>query len=184
MPKLNNNQSDLQFGFTRGLSPIMAALIVSEVILQAKQQKSNLYLVTLDSQKAFDVVHHMLLLEKLYYEVPPEIWKVIQDLYSDMSSQVKWNGFTSKNFNIKQGVRQGGVLSTHLYKSYINDLPLQLEKRGLGLTIGLEYCGNPLCADDIVLMSTDDEEIQTMLDIAYKYSCQHRYNIHPQEHIN
>jgi hypothetical protein len=34
----------------------MAALIVSEVILQAKQQKSNLYLVTLDSQKAFDVV--------------------------------------------------------------------------------------------------------------------------------
>ena len=184
MPKLNNNQSNLQFGFTRGLSPIMAALIVSEVILQAKQQKSNLYLVTLDSQKAFDVVHHFLLLEKLYYEVPPEIWKVIQDLYSDMSSQVKWNEFTSKNFNIKQGVRQGGVLSTHLYKSYINDLPLELEKRGLGLTIGLEYCGSPLCADDIVLMSTDDEEIQTMLDIAYKYSCQHRYNIHPQERIN
>jgi hypothetical protein len=61
-----------------------------------------------------------LLLEKLYYEVPPEIWKVIQDLYSDMSSQVKWNGLTSKHFNIKQGVRQGGVLSTHLYKSYIN----------------------------------------------------------------
>jgi hypothetical protein len=78
-----------------------------------------------------------------------------------MSSQVKWNEFTSKNFNIKQGVRQGGVLSTHLYKSYINDLPLELEKRGLGLTIGLEYCGSPLCADDIVLMSTDDEEIQT-----------------------
>jgi hypothetical protein len=102
MPKLNNNQSDLQFGFTRGLSPIMAALIVSEVILQAEQQKSNLYMVTLDSQKAFDVVHHLLLLEKLYLEVPPEIWKVIQDLYSDMSSQVKWNGHASKNFNIKQ----------------------------------------------------------------------------------
>ena len=68
-----------------------------------------------------------------------------------------------------------------LYKSYINDLPLELEKRGLGLTIGLEYCGSPLCADDIVLMSTDVEEIQTMLDIAYKYSCQHRYNIHPQK---
>ena len=99
-----------------------------------------------------------------------EIWKVIQDLYSDMSSQVKWNGHTSKHCNIKQGVRQGGVLSTHLYKLYINDLPPELEKRGLGLTIGLEYCGIPLCADDIVLMSTDVEEIQTMLDMAYKYS--------------
>ena len=30
-------------------------------------------------------------------------------------------------------------------------------------------------------MFTDVEEIQTMLDIAYKYSCQHRYNIHPQK---
>jgi hypothetical protein len=72
------------------------------------------YLVTLESQKTFDVVHHMLLLEKFYYEVLPEIWKVIQDRYSDMSSQVKWNGYTSKHFNIKQGVRQAGVLSTHL----------------------------------------------------------------------
>ena len=45
MPKLNNNQSDLQLGFTRGLSPIMAALIVSEVILQAKLQTSNLYYI-------------------------------------------------------------------------------------------------------------------------------------------
>ena len=26
MPKLNNNQSDLQFGFTRGLSPIIGSL--------------------------------------------------------------------------------------------------------------------------------------------------------------
>ena len=30
-------------------------------------------------------------------------------------------------------------------------------------------------------MSTDDEDMQTMIDIAYKYSCQHRYNIHPQK---
>jgi hypothetical protein len=44
----------------------MAALIVSEVILQVKQQKSNLYLVTLDSQKAFDVVHHMLLYIEIF----------------------------------------------------------------------------------------------------------------------
>ena len=39
MPKLNNNQSDLQFGFTRELSPIMAALIVSEVKSTGKTTK-------------------------------------------------------------------------------------------------------------------------------------------------
>ncbi|CAC5418574.1 unnamed protein product [Mytilus coruscus] len=123
----------------------------------------------------------MILLEKLYYEVPADVWKVIQNLYSNMSTEVKWNNHISKRFPIKQGVRQGGVLSTHFYKSYINDLPIELEKRALGLSIGLEYCGSPLCADDIVLMSTDETEIQAMLDIVYKYSCEHRYNIHPQK---
>ena len=63
MPDLNANQTELQFGFTTGLSPIMAALIVSEGILHAKQQNKNLFLATLDSQKAFDVVHHMILLD-------------------------------------------------------------------------------------------------------------------------
>ncbi|VDI02365.1 Hypothetical predicted protein [Mytilus galloprovincialis] len=181
MIDLNNNQSELQFGFTQGLSPIMAALIVSEGIVHAKQQNLNLFLATLDSQKAFDVVHHMILMEKLFYELPPDIWRVVQDLYTNMSSKIKWNSHLSKQFSIKQGVRQGGVLSTHLYKLYINELPEELERRGLGLNIGLDYCGSPLCADDIVLMTTDETEIQAMLNIAYKFSCQHRYNIHPEK---
>ncbi|CAC5392099.1 unnamed protein product [Mytilus coruscus] len=100
-----------------------------------------MFLATLDSQKAFDVVHHMILMEKLFYELPADIWRVL----------------------------------------YINELPEELERRGLGLNIGLEYCGSPLCADDIVLLTTDETEIQAMLNIAYKFSCQHRYNIHPEK---
>ncbi|CAC5363410.1 unnamed protein product [Mytilus coruscus] len=179
MLDLNSNQSDLQFGFTQGLSPIMAALIVSEGTVHAKQQNLNMFLATLDSQKAFDVVHHMILMEKLFYKLPADIWRVVQDLYSNMSSTIKWNSHLSKQFSINQRVRQGGVLSTHLYKLYINELPEELERRWLGLNTGLEYCGSPLCADDIVLMTTDETEIQAMLNIAYKFSCQHRYNIHP-----
>ncbi|CAC5390135.1 unnamed protein product [Mytilus coruscus] len=167
MTELNNNQSDLQFGFTQGLSPIMAALLVSEGIVHAKQQNMTMFLATIDSQKAFDVVHHMILFEKLFYEVPPDIWRVVKDLYSNMLGII----IISKQFPIHLG-----VLSI-----YINDLPEELERRGLGLNIGLEYCGSPLCANDIVLMPTVETEIQAMLDIAYKYSCQQRYNIHPQK---
>ncbi|CAC5363398.1 unnamed protein product [Mytilus coruscus] len=126
MTELNNNQSELQFGFTKGLSPIMAALLVSEGIVHAKQQDMTMFLATLDSQKAFDVVHHMILLEKLFCEVPLDICKVVKDLYSNMSLKIKWNNYISKQFPIHQGVRQGGVLSTHLYKLYINDLPEEL----------------------------------------------------------
>ncbi|VDI21669.1 Hypothetical predicted protein [Mytilus galloprovincialis] len=180
MIDLDNNQSELQFEFTQELSPIIAALLVSEGIVHAKQQNLNMFLATLDSQKAFDVVHHMILMDKLFYELPPDIWRVVQDLFSNMSSKIKWNSQISKQFSINQGVRQGGILSTHLYKLYINEQPEELDRRGFGLNIGLEYCESSLCADDIVIMSRDETEIHAMLNIAYKFSCQHRYNIYPK----
>jgi hypothetical protein len=46
----------MQFGFTEGLSPNMAALILSEVCSNITA-KDILFITTLDSQKAFDVVN-------------------------------------------------------------------------------------------------------------------------------
>ena len=58
-------QSDLQFGFTEGLSPNMAALVLSEVSSEIAG-KEILFITTLDSQKAFDVVDHHILLDKIH----------------------------------------------------------------------------------------------------------------------
>ena len=62
---MNIVQSDHQFGFTKGLSPNMAALLISEAKAEARQNNEQLYLATLDVQKAFDVVHHTILLDRL-----------------------------------------------------------------------------------------------------------------------
>ncbi len=40
-------QSPLQFGFTKGLSPTMAALILSEAITDAKENHKDLYIVSM-----------------------------------------------------------------------------------------------------------------------------------------
>lgn len=89
MPDLNVNQTELQFEITKGLSSFMASLIVSEGILHAKQQKKNLCLATLGGQKAFDLVHRMILLEKVVYEIPADVRKGIQTLRCDMSTELK-----------------------------------------------------------------------------------------------
>ena len=120
--KLELTQSDMQFGFTEGLSPMMASLLVSEAKAESSEQKSTVYMATLDNQKAFDVVHHSILLYKLFDKnINDNAWLVIEDLYQDITSKIKWFGGLSNSFPINQGVRQGGILSTDLYKVYIDE---------------------------------------------------------------
>jgi hypothetical protein len=64
-----------------------------------------------------------------------------------------WLSDTSLSFSIDQVVRQGGVLSTHLCKQYINELLNNLENHNIGISIGNTYAGCSTCADDIVLLS-------------------------------
>ena len=65
--------------------------------------------------------------------------KILQDFYQGLTSKVKWAGGMSESFNIKQGVRQRGVLSTFLYKIYNNTFLKDLQKHNLGFSIG-NYC--------------------------------------------
>lgn len=173
-------QSSMQFGFTKGLSPTMAVLLISEAVINARSTNQILYIAALDTQKAFDVVNHPILLEKLHDRgIPPEIWHLIQDMYQDLSSKVNWKGEFSQSFPVQQGVRQGGILSTHLYKVYVDNLLKQLEKSHLGVHIGTNFAGCPTCADDILLMANTDEDLQVMLNVVHNYSREHQYTIHP-----
>ncbi|MES9879604.1 MAG: reverse transcriptase family protein [Sedimenticola sp.] len=180
MVGLNEDQSEMQFGFTKGLSPTMASLLLSEAVIDARNNREPLYIATLDSQKAFDVVHHQILLAKLYHQgVTGRMWSAIRSMYTGLTGRVKWFSDVSDGFDILQGVRQGGILSTHFYKTYINSLLLDIESRRLGKHIGTTFMGCPTCADDVLLMTNDSAELQSMLDLADSYSRDHRYQIHP-----
>ncbi len=80
---------------------------------------------------------------------------------------------------VGQGVRQGGILPTHLYKIYNNKLLEQLEREGDGLHIGTTFMGAPTCADDMLHLTTGDDRLQAMLANSDQFSDQRRYIIHP-----
>ena len=55
---VQRKQSNLQCGFTEGRSPAEAILMVTEAINEATDNKTPIYMATLDVQKAFDTVSH------------------------------------------------------------------------------------------------------------------------------
>ena len=133
------------FGIEHKQHLLHGHLLISEASFDAKSQNKPLHMATLDSQKAFDVVSHPILLDKLYHTgVNLKVWSLVKGMYKGLSSRsrVKLEGGYSDPFPISQGVRQGGILSTHLYKLYINDLLLDLQNSEFGKCIGCNYVGH------------------------------------------
>ena len=177
---VQSTQNPLQCGFTRGASPAHAALIFTEVLNEARDNKRPLYAATLDAQKAFDVVDHSSLMRKLYLAgIPDTIWLLKNDMYKALTSRVRYNDVFSEVFEVSQGVRQGGILSTTDYKLYINELLDNLENANLGCYLGDIYCGAPTCADDVLLLAPTALILSSMINLTSHYASRERYVLHP-----
>ena len=62
-------------------------------------------------------------MRKLYHiGVDGVEWSVVHSLHEGAVSAVKWEGAVTEQFDVGQGVRQGGILITDLYKVYGNGL--------------------------------------------------------------
>ena len=79
--------------------------------------------------------------------------------------QVRWNGKLSQAFGVRNGVRQGIVLSPSLFNVYVDDLLKVLSVSGYGARIADMYCGCVAYADDLTLVSPTVNGMQKLLDI-------------------
>ncbi|VDI84027.1 Hypothetical predicted protein [Mytilus galloprovincialis] len=153
------------------MSPLFCALLLNDVIIDAVYRKSPFYVALLDAKSAFDVVKHSRLYRKLYLAgISGSLWLLLHDLSVGAQTSVRWENLVSEPFDIKQGVRQGRILSTELYKLYINDVLNQLEDSALGSYIGHIHCPIPTCANDVTLVVNDHTNMQTLLSTVIRRS--------------
>jgi hypothetical protein len=109
-PKSDIAQCSLQREFTQNSAPINAAFIKEESRREANDMEEQLIIIMLDAKSAFDVVVHNNMMMRLYHlGIQDKHWSLIQNLHSNATTSVKWNGHISDRFNIQQGVRQGGM---------------------------------------------------------------------------
>ena len=175
-PILLPTQNKLQRGFTDDTSPLLAGLMLQEQIYEAIESGSQLFITMLDVKTAFDVVWHDSLLRKIYIDgIQGGLWLNIRSLYMGAQTAISWAGKLTECFPVLQGVRQGAVMSSDLYKRYNNPLLNMLSDSGLGGHIGNTPLQSPTCADDIALCGNDRIEMQSMIDVVHKYSLQEKY---------
>ena len=73
-------------------------------------------------------------------------------------------------FPVRQGTRQGGVISPFLYLVYDNGLRCQLEEKQMGLCVHNINCGRPGVADDKLFLSLSKQGMDRTIAMCYYHS--------------
>ena len=73
-----------------------------------------------DASKAFDCINHWKLFKILVERKGPAyVIKVLVSWYQEQRMCVKWDGMASDTFSVRNGIKQGGILSPKLTYIYM-----------------------------------------------------------------
>ena len=164
----------MQFGFKAGVSTTQCSWLVNEVATYFMRRGTAVNACLLDCSKAFDKCKFDKLFVKLLETgLPPIVVRVLIFAYEEQTAMVKLAGKRSDTFSIRNGTRQGSVLSPLLFSIYLDDLLKNLRKLGLGCHIGGVWYGACGYADDLVLLAPNRDVLQRMLKVCEDYAIDH-----------
>ena len=142
-----------QSGFRKNHSCQTALTKLVDHWLAQMNENNTVGVVLLDLTKAFDLVSHKILLQKLRsYKFDNQSLAWFNSYLSDRTQQVHISGKLSTERDIKAGVPQGSVLGPLLFILFINDLPLHVD-----------FCELDLYADDAT-MTASSSSLSTRLN--------------------
>ena len=158
-------------------------------IRTAERQQSNVTLVLLDWEKAFDKINQSKLLQVLRcLKTPPNMLRLVTHMYAHPKFRITTEGISSRYRRQESGIRQGCLLSPfllillmgalfHDLKSKLNT-PKQLEP-----IKGIRYA-EVLYADDTLTFGTHTQSINIFLHAIPRESLYYNLNLNYDKCIN
>lgn len=170
---------DEQNGFRANRSCEDHVFVLTSIIQSRLCDKKDTFTAFIDFSKAFDSIDRDLLLFKLMrYNIDGKIYFAIKKLFENNINCIRLGNHYTSWFNSSFGVRQGDVLSPTMFGMYINDLAVEINAAKLGVKLkNNEYINILLYADDIVLLSESEENLQKVLNILHRWCYKWRITV-------
>ena len=86
---------------------------------------------------------------------------------------MRWNNTYSDGFKIKNGIRQGSVLSLLLFNVYVDELNMKLREAGVGCHIANEAANNFSYADVMAVVAPSATALNELLRICEFFAINH-----------
>ena len=162
--KIKREIADEQCGFVEDSGTSNAIYILRTLTERSIEVQKDLYLCFIDYTKAFDKVNHEELIHILeHLNIDGKDLRIIKNLYWQQTAAIKVGNEIGPYQQITTGVRQGCVLSPHLFSLYSEIIMRSIEDMP-GTLVGGYNINNLRYADDTVLIAESEKDLQSLVD--------------------
>ena len=172
--------TEAQGGGQKGKSTADHTLVLNNIIKQHKQQRKNLnlHIAFLDVAKAYDKAW----LNAILYVINKnglsgKNWRIIKNLNSNLKAKIQTKFGMTREMNVKDSIRQGGVLYVVEYANIIDEIAKQINMKILRKKTLSTTQKSLLWMDDIALIHHDDKELQNTCMLNITEEIAKRYSI-------
>ena len=158
-----------QAGFRKGYSTADHIFTLYAIVQKYLSKNTKFYVAFVDFQKAFDLINRNILWHILRKSgINGKLYWALRSIYDSVMACVRVKGTLTNYFNCPRGVKQGCLLSPQLFAFFINELAVEVARKGrhgVQLVPGAVEIFMLLFADDALLMSCSATGLQNQLNI-------------------